>query len=93
MGSRVKLRRIGVFKKKLDFFSPSLYIITQMREQEVSKEDLDKALTLLSQIVEKSEIDDRVENSKNPEVALNGDGWTTHHLKLVVGLLTKGEDS
>jgi len=64
-----------------------------MRAHKASKENVDKALSLLEQIIEKSEMDDRVESSKNPDVALNGDGWVTHHLKLVVELLTEGEKS
>ena len=93
MGSRVEIRRIGTFQKKLDFFSPPLYIIVQMRAHKASKENIVKALTLLEQMIEKSEMDDRVESSKNPEVALNGDGWVTHHLKLVVELLKEEEGS
>jgi hypothetical protein len=64
-----------------------------MRAQGVSQENLDKALTLLHQIIEKSEIDDKVESSESPEIALNGDGWVTHHLKLVTELLTERSDA
>ena len=58
----------------------------------MSGDNLEKALELLDQIIEKSEMDDRVESSKNSEIGLNGDGWVTHHLKLVVKLLREEED-
>ena len=59
----------------------------------MSADNLEKALELLDQIIEKSKMDDRVESSKNPEIASNGDGWVTHNLKLVRALLTGGKDS
>jgi hypothetical protein len=50
--------------------------------------DLNQALDLLNQVIEKSEIDDKIEASK-PEWdrSLDGDGWITYHLKLVRELL------
>jgi|TARA_B100000959_G_C14468261_1_gene413962 hypothetical protein len=59
----------------------------------MSADNLEKALGLLNQIIEKSKMDDKVESSKNPEIALGGDGWITHNLKLVRTLLTEGRDS
>ena len=59
----------------------------------MSADNLEKALELLNQIIEKSKMDDKVESSKNSEIALNGDGWITHNLKLVRSLLTEGADS
>ena len=45
------------------------------------KSDLEKALFVLDQVIEKSEIDDRVESRKDPTFSKDGDGWITHHLK------------
>jgi len=59
----------------------------------MSADNLAKALELLNQIIEKSKMDDKVESSKNSEIALNGDGWITHNLKLVRSLLIEGADS
>ena len=50
--------------------------------------DFEKAMNLLSAVIEKSERDDRVEASKTGwDRPIDGDGWTTYHLKLVRGLL------
>jgi len=56
--------------------------------------DLNQALDLLNQVIEKSEIDDKIEASK-PEWdrPLDGDGWITHHLKTVRELLEKHRDA
>jgi len=51
------------------------------------KSDFDTALSVLDQVIEKSKIDDHVESSKNPNIARDGDGWITHHLKTVRELL------
>tara|TARA_A100001201_G_scaffold51829_1_gene51354 strand:+ start:12111 stop:12290 length:180 start_codon:yes stop_codon:yes gene_type:complete len=54
---------------------------------------VDEALELLDQIIEKSSIDDKIESSKNSDVALDGDGWITHHLKLVKEMLKENSDA
>jgi hypothetical protein len=59
----------------------------------MSADNLEKALELLDQIIEKSEMDDRVESSKSSEIASSGDGWVTHHLKLAVKLLREEGDA
>ena len=51
------------------------------------KSDLEKAPFVLDQVIEKSEIDDRVESRKDPTISKDGDGWITHHLKTVRELL------
>tara|TARA_Y100000310_G_scaffold315551_1_gene366241 strand:- start:1034 stop:1213 length:180 start_codon:yes stop_codon:yes gene_type:complete len=52
-----------------------------------------KALKLLNQIIEKSSIDDRVESLENPNIATDGDGWVTHHLKLLKEILKEAKDA
>lgn len=50
--------------------------------------DFDLALVVLSQVIEKSEIDDRIEAQKEEwDGPPDGDGWITHHLKSVKELL------
>jgi|TARA_B110000196_G_scaffold270419_1_gene245403 hypothetical protein len=52
--------------------------------------DLEQALILLDQVVEKSGIDDRLEREASllqGQPLGGGDGWITHHLKLVKQLL------
>ena len=48
---------------------------------------VDEALKLLDQVIEKSSIDDKIESNENSDIALDGDGWITHHLKLVRKML------
>tara|TARA_R110000824_G_scaffold180245_1_gene360715 strand:- start:784 stop:969 length:186 start_codon:yes stop_codon:yes gene_type:complete len=50
-------------------------------------ERVEQAIALLSQVIEKSSIDDKVESSKDSDIAQDGDGWITHNLKLVKELL------
>ena len=57
------------------------------------KPALDQAVLLLSQVIEKSEIDDKIESLNNPRVAQGGDGWITHHLKTVKELLEEHENA
>ena len=52
-------------------------------------ERVERAIALLSQVIEKSSIDDKVESSKDFDIAQDGDGWITHNLKLVKELLEK----
>ena len=48
---------------------------------------LNEALGLLDQVIEKSSVDDKIESSGDPDIALDGDGWITHHLKLLKEML------
>jgi hypothetical protein len=57
------------------------------------KSDLDQAVFLLSQVIEKSEIDDTIESAENPRIARGGDGWITRHLKLVKELLEEHKNA
>ena len=50
-------------------------------------ERVEQAIALLSQVIEKSSIDDKVESSKDSDIAQDEDGWITHNLKLVKELL------
>lgn len=58
----------------------------------LTEKRLEVALSLLDQVIEKSHIDDLVESAKNPDIAQTGDGWTTHHLKLIKEVLTSRDD-
>lgn len=53
-----------------------------------------KSLKILEQLIWKSELDDRAQESKNIELVKGSDGWMTHHLKLLKELLSeKSEDA
>ena len=58
----------------------------------LTEKKLGVALILLDQIIEKSHIDDMLEAANNSKIAQSGDGWITHHLKLVKEVLTSRED-
>ena len=54
------------------------------------RSDFEQALILLDQVIEKSEIDDRIERvaaASGRKPLADGDGWITHHLKLTRELL------
>ena len=54
---------------------------------------LDRALVIIDQIIEKSEVDDKIESLNNPRIAQGGDGWITHHLKTVKELLEEHKNA
>jgi hypothetical protein len=54
---------------------------------------LNEALGLLDQVIEKSSVDDKIESSSDSDIALDGDGWVTHHLKLLKEMLEQLEET